>query len=229
MPPSLADQFSKINELIATANTAELRHAVFERIEGLIRQGIPLPVLAQNLNLPMETIGRGVGVTRVEIADVLRNRFPPLKETPPPTSAPDPTPAPVSLPEVFFSVLPGVAVPPDLSEVRILSGSGEGIKPPCIFPRTKLAIETLRSLDIEPSDTAQCTCLSGTNMPNMMRGAESYHAIAVHTFEKIILVCDEEGNPTYVIHRAGPVERYAAMRKSQLNAALLHNSPMSIV
>lgn len=86
-------------------------------------------------------------------------------------------------------------LPPDPGEIE--TGSGAGIEAKEIIPRSRYLVELLSEMNI-PYQVH-----SGTNMPNMMR-ALSYQAFVLPTLNKVILVNNEEGNATFIVHNISP-------------------------
>jgi biotin operon repressor len=98
-----------------------------------------------------------------------------------------------------------VIVPPSPAEMLISSSSGRFIEKQTI-PRLKallLLLETHYDIDIDN----ECTFTAGTVNRNMFR-RQSYTLVDVPDLHRAFLVCDEEGNVTYVfdsakLHNAG--------------------------
>ncbi|MFC1598373.1 hypothetical protein ACFL2M_02470, partial [Patescibacteria group bacterium] len=89
-----------------------------------------------------------------------------------------------------------VILPPGLGEV--LPGEGKGMEPKEVIPRTEYLMEVLTQLNLEYE------LIDGTNTGNMMRKL-SYKAFIIPEIGKCVLVCNEEGNATYILHQQ-PVE-----------------------
>ncbi|MBI5229992.1 MAG: hypothetical protein HY981_01695 [Candidatus Magasanikbacteria bacterium] len=113
-----------------------------------------------------------------------------------------------------FTMGAGVIVPPDTGE--IISGNGGGLETKQIFPRTRYLIEVLTDLKL-PYEIHD-----GINTPDMMRTL-SYKAFVLPTINKLVLVCNEEGNATFIVHKLEIDEhgqsdwkKYASMTKGQL-------------
>ena len=115
---------------------------------------------------------------------------------------------PILLPEKQIK-LKETILPPGKAE--IVTGSGEGFDENGTIPRVNTFVQIL-SRRQEPY-----LLVLGTNSPNMMRG-ESYHIFLVPNQEKLVFINDEEGNATFVVHKAseGEWRRYAAMKKEEL-------------
>ncbi len=84
-----------------------------------------------------------------------------------------------------------VILPPDPGE--IITGSGEGMEPKEYIPRSQYLIELLTEMDLDYELT------EGENTPNMMRKL-SYYGVVIKEIKKLVLVNNEEGNATFIIH-----------------------------
>lgn len=117
--------------------------------------------------------------------------------------------ASLRLPDEFIK-LKTTVLPPDKGET-IKPGSGKGVEAKQIIPRSRYLAEVLTELN-QPYRV-----VTGTNRPNMVR-RESYQAFVVSGLARIVLVNDEEGNVTIVIHSAqeGEHEVLMEMTKDEL-------------
>ncbi|MDO9231630.1 MAG: integrase repeat-containing protein [bacterium] len=117
-----------------------------------------------------------------------------------------------------FLKLPGeflktneVILPPDSGEIII--GSGEGIDPKKIIPRSQFLVELLSEMNLDYN------VIEGENSPNMMRQL-SYYAFIIQKINKLALINNEEGNATFIIHQfEGGFEEaknYLEMSKEEL-------------
>ncbi len=84
-------------------------------------------------------------------------------------------------------------LPPDAGEIK--TGGGTGIEQKDVIPRTRYLIEVLSELDLAYK------VYNGVNQPNMMRKL-SYQAFVIPDIKKLVLVNNEEGNATFIIHDA---------------------------
>ena len=104
---------------------------------------------------------------------------------------------------------------PTDDEPKIVLGEGE-FREAGKIPRTAMLINLLTENGIDPAD---CKILSGINDPNVVR-QESYHLFLVGPIEKMIYICDEEGNATYVMHQIAEdyddLRKLIALKKSEL-------------
>ncbi|MBI5229884.1 MAG: hypothetical protein HY981_01110, partial [Candidatus Magasanikbacteria bacterium] len=82
-------------------------------------------------------------------------------------------------------------LPPDPGEIA--TGSGQGIEIKVIIPRTRYLIEVLTELHLSYS------VHEGRNTPNMLRQL-SYQAFEVPEKGLVILINNEEGNATFIVH-----------------------------
>ncbi|MFH1425842.1 MAG: hypothetical protein ABIG66_00200 [Candidatus Kerfeldbacteria bacterium] len=99
-------------------------------------------------------------------------------------------PKPARLPE-HTTKLKVPLMPPDKQEIK--TGSGEGWKDREIILRTQYMQELLTELEIDYD------LIDGTNTEEMMRSL-SYKGFVIKDSGKIVMVNDEEGEATYVIH-----------------------------
>ena len=104
--------------------------------------------------------------------------------------------------------LDDVIIPPEPLVQDIVHGNGEYISP-SLIPREKYLLEVLSNLGLDGSLLQK---YSGKNSPNMMRG-ESYNLWVINKLKKMVLVCDEEGNRTFVIN--GIFSHYDYIRKTK--------------
>ncbi|MFC1615997.1 hypothetical protein ACFL21_02560 [Patescibacteria group bacterium] len=102
-------------------------------------------------------------------------------------------------------------VPPDEQEMNLGEGTNEFEKR-ALIPRTRLALEVLEDLDVE---LCECKIFVGKNSKNMVRQL-SYKMIVVYKLNKLILICDEEDNRTFVIDGTRRQKKYYCMTKEQL-------------
>lgn len=116
---------------------------------------------------------------------------------------------PHSLPERCIEVAQ-VIVPSDTRSNPIKRKGGGGfVRKRERIPRTLYVIETLQALGL------QYDLYAGKNTATMMRKM-TYLGFFVKSLNKLILVCDESSNLTFVVHNLDrPVESYFGMKKSQ--------------
>ena len=108
--------------------------------------------------------------------------------------------------------LPTIIVPPDTGKTNIKNGTGEGIDEKKLFDRTKYTIEVLQMLNI---DVSVCEFKNGIIEDNMMRKT-SYVLIKIPQLNKMVLVCDEEGNRTFVVYTLENEAKFINMLKDKL-------------
>lgn len=96
----------------------------------------------------------------------------------------------IQLPDHMVS-LEETILPPDAGEIR--TGSGAGFEEAGYIPRTRYLIDLLTEMKL------QYAVVDGTNTPEMMRKM-SYKAFLLPQLGKLVLVCDEEGNATYLVN-----------------------------
>ena len=100
-------------------------------------------------------------------------------------------------------------VPSDNLELGIINGSGSDYVPAALVSREQYLLEVLKELKIEGD------CIErwyGKNSPEMMR-KESYSLWKIPELEKMVLVCDEEGNRTFVINECKAPKKYIRRTK----------------
>jgi hypothetical protein len=114
----------------------------------------------------------------------------------------------VALPEEYIK-LDETILPSSEMEMRI--GTGNGFKEAGIIPRSTMLMEILAELGLKYS------VIEGKNDPRMVRKL-SYLIFDLPSARKIVLVNNEEGNATFVVHKvqAGEWQDYAKKTKEEL-------------
>jgi len=102
-------------------------------------------------------------------------------------------------------------VKPDEGDLITEGTSEEKLKEPKLLPRTLLAFEVLEQLGITKNKIA---ITEGKNEKNMLR-QQSYRSFIIPSLNKMILVCDEEGNKTLIVHTLENLESIRKMKKSE--------------
>ena len=93
-----------------------------------------------------------------------------------------------------------VFVPPDSAPVPQATGSGTGMEKKGKRPKLKNLLVMLKSeFGIDPDDPEAVSIVRGSVNPNMMR-EEPYYQVTVPGIDKVILVCQEYGNATFVFN-----------------------------
>jgi len=96
---------------------------------------------------------------------------------------------------------PHVITPTDAAK-RVLGAGGEWIDEKAIIPRLKTILFILENdFNVSLEDTEQITMQQGVMKSEMLR-TESYYLLDVHHINRMILVCNEEGNATFVLDTA---------------------------
>lgn len=115
----------------------------------------------------------------------------------------------ISLPEEYTKI-GEVILPP--SEMEMRAGSGSGFKETGIILRSTMLMEVLAELDLKYS------VIEGKNDPKMVRKL-SYLIFTLPSIGKLVFVNDEEGNATFIVHKAEPEEwkKYMEMTKEELS------------
>lgn len=119
-----------------------------------------------------------------------------------------------------------VVTPPDYQNVSIVANDGSFNGDKQHIPRLKTVLFLLENtFDTDLEDAEQCTVTDGVLADGMMRG-ESYYLIDLPNLNRDVLVCDEEGNATFVLDRAKfaesgiSVEALAHLTKDELTTFL---------
>ena len=103
-------------------------------------------------------------------------------------------------------------VPPSDQEITIRNNKAKPdqaeILP--IHPRTHMAIGVMQSLG-----ATDLQLFTGKNDPDIVRKL-SYNALVSKQLEKLVLVCDEDRNRTFVVHTAKSPEHFWKMSKAEL-------------
>lgn len=115
-----------------------------------------------------------------------------------------------------------VIVPPDKSDSAVVPAEGSYIEPTTL-PRLKTALYILANeFGVDVRDYNQLEISRGQIKDSMMRNF-SYYAIDLPILHRVILVCDEIGNATYVLDRSTmqsfdiTVDDITELTKSDLN------------
>lgn len=125
----------------------------------------------------------------------------------------------ISLPD-DYTKLDEVILPP--SEMEITTGSGNGFKEAGVIPRSALLMETLAELGLKYS------VVEGENDPKMMRKL-SYLIFILPSIEKLVLVNNEEGNATFIVHKAKQEEWRDYMNKTKEELSAMPHDIVSVV
>ena len=108
-----------------------------------------------------------------------------------------------------------VFVPPDSAPVPQATGSGTGMEKKGKQPKLKNLLVMLKSeFGIDPDDPEAVSIVRGSVNPNMMR-EEPYYQVTVPGIDKVILVCQEYGNATFVFNGEWVCEQVSANRPSE--------------
>ncbi|MFC1748798.1 hypothetical protein ACFL2V_08310 [Pseudomonadota bacterium] len=192
----------ELHSAVTTKQQQEVKRRVTEVLSDSDR-GLPLEEVCLLLGFPLEVIKtrRKVGnVIKLDIEKVLEeyfmNNLPSLEE------------------DVVVNEISKVFVPPDKEEFIAGPGTKE-YKAPKKYPRFILALGVLKNMNV---DLSLCWFWEGKNASNMVRGL-SYRVIVCPTIGKSILICDEEGNRTFVIDDISNPSKYWNMNKSELKSA----------
>ncbi|MDD5396538.1 MAG: hypothetical protein PHW24_00570 [Candidatus Moranbacteria bacterium] len=114
-----------------------------------------------------------------------------------------------SLPEKYEKI-DEIILPPDEGEMKF--GSGAGFKEKDIIPRSTMLMEILTELNLK------YFIIEGINDSGMMRRL-SYLSFCIPAINKMVLVNDEEGNATFVVHdvQQEKIREYIKKTKEELS------------
>lgn len=112
-----------------------------------------------------------------------------------------------------------VFVPPGSMPVPQATGSGTGMEKKGKQPKLKNLLVMLKSeFDIDPDDPEAVSIVRGSVNTNMMR-EEPYYQVTVPGIDKVILVCDEYENVTFVFNGEWVREQVNSNRSSKDESA----------
>ncbi len=128
------------------------------------------------------------------------------------------------------SIKDQVIVPPDAPVRPIVPGNGEGLLENKLRPRLKTLLFILeKDNDIDLDDPDQLKIAQGITTNEIMR-KEPYYSVEVPSLNRTVLVCDEEGNATFVIDTKKleeleiSTEQLLDMTKDELNAVMAEHA-----
>lgn len=108
-----------------------------------------------------------------------------------------------------------VFVPPDSTPVPQATGSGTGMEKKGKQPKLEnLLFVLMNDFGIDPDDPEAVSIVRGSVNTNMMR-EEPYYQVTVPGIDKVILVCQEYGNATFVFNGEWVREQVSANRSSE--------------
>ena len=108
-----------------------------------------------------------------------------------------------------------VFVPPDSTPVPQATGSGTGMEKKGKQPKLEnLLFVLMNDFGIDPDDSEAVSIVRGSVNPNMMR-EEPYYQVTVPELDKVILVCDEYENVTFVFNDEWVREQVSANHPSE--------------
>lgn len=126
-----------------------------------------------------------------------------------------------------------VITPPDHQELQMSQGDGSFKEKPTI-PRLKtLLFLASNSFGIDLQDPAQLSVTAGVLKETMVRN-ESYNLVELSTVNRSILICDEEGNATFVLDTNQLIQHgisrevLMGMSKNELQALLSQHEGLGI-
>ncbi len=112
-----------------------------------------------------------------------------------------------------------VFVPPDSAPVPQATGSGVGMEKKGKQPKLEnLLFVLMNDFGIDPDDSEAVSIVRGSVNPNMMR-EEPYYQVTVPELDKVILVCDEYENVTFVFNGEWVRGQVSANRPSKDESA----------
>ena len=108
-----------------------------------------------------------------------------------------------------------VFVPPDSTPVLQATGSSAGMEKKRKQPKLEnLLFVLMNDFGIDPDDPEAVSIVRGSVNTNMMR-EEPYYQVTVPGIDKVILVCQEYGNATFVFNGEWVSEQVSANRPSE--------------
>lgn len=108
-----------------------------------------------------------------------------------------------------------VFVPPDSTPVPQATGSGTGMEKKGKQPKLEnLLFVLMNDFGIDPDDPEAVSIVRGSVNTNMMR-EEPYYQVTVPGIDKVILVCQEYGNATFVFNGEWVREQVNSNRSSE--------------
>ena len=108
-----------------------------------------------------------------------------------------------------------VFVPPDSTPVPQATGSGTGMEKKGKQPKLEnLLFVLMNDFGIDPDDPEAVSIVRGSVNTNMMR-EEPYYQVTVPGIDKVILVCQEYGNATFVFNGKWVREQVNSNRSSE--------------
>ena len=108
-----------------------------------------------------------------------------------------------------------VFVPPDSTPVPQATGSGTGMEKKGKQPKLEnLLFVLMNDFDIDPDDPEAVSIVRGSVNTNMMR-EEPYYQVTVPGIDKVILVCQEYENATFVFNGEWVREQVNSNRSSE--------------
>lgn len=108
-----------------------------------------------------------------------------------------------------------VFVPPDSTPVLQATGSGTGMEKKDRQPKLEnLLFVLMNDFGIDPDDPEAVSIVRGSVNTNMMR-EEPYYQVTVPGIDKVILVCQEYGNATFVFNGEWVCEQVNSNRSSE--------------
>mgnify|MGYP000892385957 CR=1 FL=1 len=112
-----------------------------------------------------------------------------------------------------------VFVPTDSTPIPQTTGSGVGMEKKDKQPKLEnLLFVLMNDFGIDPDDSDAVSIVRGSVNPNMMR-EEPYYQVTVPGIDKVILVCQEYGNATFVFNGEWVCEQVSANRSSKDESA----------
>ncbi len=179
----------------------DFRMKTSKRIEGYLREGLPVSEMAQILNardFVTREVKKGKEFTHFKVKEYVDDLIS--------------KGANLQLPETIIQS-GELILPPDAGEIQQATTGENKFEKPKYIPRTQFLMELLSDMEIPYS------VVSGKNDPNMVRKL-SYQLFILPENSRIVMVNNEEGNATYIIKDIeNPIENwenYSKMTKQQL-------------
>jgi hypothetical protein len=174
----------------------KLKNEINTKLTDLLKKGALLDDIAELLDAQeflehIETGKRQSAVTHFDVDGFIKKRISENRK--------------FSLPEEYTKIDETI-LPPSRMEMK--SGNGTGFKEMGIIPRSTMLMETLTEMGLKYS------VIEGKNDSKMVRKL-SYLIFAIPSMQKLVLVNDEEGNATFIIHKTQQEEWQDYIKKTK--------------
>ena len=125
-----------------------------------------------------------------------------------------------------FTYIDKTILPTTKNETPSIKKGEGGFKKPIEIPRIRMFIDLLSDIGITPD---KYDCIVGQNDQNMIRTL-SYVMFVLKEIKKMIFVCNEEENATYVIYgQCDNAEKYYSLSKNEIQNLISSNFGKKII